>query len=624
MAKTALPDAAAETLGFFLLNKQLTVPSFQRDYAWLKANCEQLIWDLHQFLLSSREHYVVGQVIIAPDPSGRRVKSVVDGQQRLTTFYLIFLAVRRVAEEFADEDSNAAALIEGVNNLLFDHSPDNVTRKNPRVSNTRAGRRMLEALLDGKFDEEPRNGSEENIKKNYEYLYRTIKSADDFAPFNRSIDGLTQFLDGVLTRVCVVVLSLEDREEAIEYFEKLNSRGKRLDDDDLLKALVLKDLPETLHEKSVETWQSVQTTLYAAAKSKEMQRSLSKMTFLLGAMIRQRLGERVGNRKLFEEWANIITHTTGRARRTRSGVTRISVQTFLSEIEKNGRALAQIGSGQLPNGGTTSALGGIRHFDQVQLYNVLTAGHFLGREEFERLCELAEARWVLSSLSDEQSRIFERSIPGWTKAIFDLSSKRNVDPSRVSAVSKHVFTNADELLEGSVEEIRRLNYERRGHDKKIRYVLALITRNSEIVSKREKPSIGIDEFLRTDSPKSGRVAYALDHIYPQSRVQIEDSLKHSIGNLALLKSMANSKEGNKLPDAKIVSYEESWVFNRALCDEPKAADEVLLKEVRRIQKSVGANLKDWSEAAIERRRDFIAEEFERLMVDWLKRLEVYD
>jgi len=78
-----------------------------------------------------------------------------------------------------------------------------------------------------------------------------------------------------------------------------------------------------------------------------------------------------------------------------------------------------------------------------------------------------------------------------------------------------------------------------------------------------------------------------------------------------------------LPDAKIVSYEESWVFNRALCEEPKAADEVLIKEVRRIQKSVGANLKDWNEAAIERRRDFIAEEFERLMLDWLKRLEVY-
>jgi len=104
---------------------------------------------------------------------------------------------------------------------------------------------------------------------------------------------------------------------------------------------------------------------------------------------------------------------------------------------------------------------------------------------------------------------------------------------------------------------------------------------------------------------------------------VGDSLKHSIGNLALLKSMANSKEGNKLPDAKIVSYEESWVFNRALCDEPKADDQVLLAEIRRIQESVSANLTEWDEQAIERRRDFIADEFQRLMVDWLKRLEVY-
>ena len=622
MATTELPIAHAEQLGVFLENKQLTIPSFQRDYAWIKANCEQLLWDLHQFLQSSRDHYVVGQVIIAPDPSGRNAKSVVDGQQRLTTFYLLFLAVRNLARDTWPDDDRTKWLVENVNGILYDRSLSNLSQVIPRVRNARAGRRMLEALLDDKFETEPQNGSEENIKKNYDFLYKEMKSNPDFAPFNKSVSGLVSFLEGILNRVCVVILSLEDRDEAIEYFEKLNSRGKRLDDDDLLKALVLKDLPEDLHEQSVETWQKGQTVLYAAAKSKEMPRALSKMTFLLGAMIRQRLGERVGNRKLYEEWSSVIRHNSGRAKKTKAGVKQISVPEFLSEVEKNSRALAHIGSGRLPNGGTTSALDGIRHFDAIQLYNVLVSGHFLERTEFEHLCELAEARWVLSSISDEQSRIFERNIPTWSKAIFDLSSKRKIDPSRVSQVSKPVFDTAEELLEGAVEEIRRFHYERRGQDKKIRYVLGLITRQSEIVSKREKASIGIDEFLRTEIPNSGRVAYALDHIYPQSRSQIDESLKHSIGNLALLKTMANSKEGNRLPGEKSVSYAESWVFNRSLCDEPSGLDAALEKEVKRIQSNIGATLSGWDEAAIERRRDFIAEEFKRLMTDWLKRLEV--
>lgn len=623
MAKAVLPRAAAETLGDFLRDKQLTVPSFQRDYAWQKSNCEQLVWDLHQFLLSKREHYVVGQVIIAPDPSSRTSRSVVDGQQRLTTFYLIFLAIRNVARDLKGEDGQLEGLIETINRILYD--PSLISgKKTPRVRNTRAGRRLLEALLEDNFGEEPQDSSEENIKKNYEFIYRLIKGSEDFRPFNQSVSGLSDFLEGILTRVCVIVLALEDRDEAIEYFEKLNSRGKRLDDDDLLKALVLKDLPEELHEKSVATWQSARNVLYSAARSREMKGALSKMTFLLGAMIRQRLGERVGNRKLFEEWSSIISHKSGQPKRMRSGVERISVPSFLSEIEKNSRALAHIGSGKLPDGNSTSALDGIRHFDAVQLYNVLLAGHYLARPEFEHLCDLAEARWVLSSISDEQSRVFERSVPGWTSAIFDLSRKRKIDPDRISEVSREFFSTADELLEGSVDEIRRFHYERRGQDKKIRFVLAMVTRQSEIRSKRVKASVGIDEFLRTDVPNSGRMAYALDHIYPKSKSEIGDELKHSIGNLALLKSMANSMEGSRLPRDKSVSYSESWVINRALCEIPSNADSQLVTELRRIQRRLGSTLTEWDDKAIENRRDFIAEEFRLLMESRLRRLKVHD
>lgn len=623
MAKAALPKAAAETLGDFLRDKELTVPSFQRDYAWLRGNCEQLVWDLHQFLLSKREHYVVGQVIIAPDPSSRTSRSVVDGQQRLTTFYLMFLAVRNIARDMEGDEGQRNGLIETINRLLYDPSL-NSGKKTPRVRNTRAGRRMLEALLENKFEEEPQDSSEENIKKNYEFIYRVIKNSDDFRPYNKSVSKLSEFLEGILSRVCVVVLALDDRDEAIEYFEKLNSRGKRLDDDDLLKALVLKDLPEDLHEKSVATWQSARNVLYSAARSKEMKGALSKMTFLLGAMIRQRLGERVGNRKLFEEWSSIISHKSGQPKRLRSGVERVSVTTFLSEIEKNSRALSHIGSGKLPDGSSTSALEGIRHFDAVQLYNVLLAGHLLPRPEFEHLCDLAEARWVLSSISDEQSRVFERSIPGWTRAIFDLSRKRKVDLDRVSDVSREFFSTADELLEGSVDEIRRFHYERRGQDKKIRFVLAMVTRQSEIRSKREKASVGIDEFLRTEVPHSGRMAYALDHIYPKSKAGVGDELKHSIGNLALLKSMANSKEGSRLPRDKSVSYNESWVINRALCDLPSNADSDLLAELERVQSRLGSTLTNWDDTAIENRRDFIAEEFKLLMASRLRSLKVYE
>ena len=69
------------------LRKKYVVPIYQRSYAWEKYEIEQLIEDI----IESEGNYYLGNLIV--DRIDENVFSVIDGQQRLTTLFLILCHV---------------------------------------------------------------------------------------------------------------------------------------------------------------------------------------------------------------------------------------------------------------------------------------------------------------------------------------------------------------------------------------------------------------------------------------------------------------------------------------------------------------------------------------------------
>jgi hypothetical protein len=72
------------------------VPDYQREYVWTDKEVQQLLDDIDEQIDggASRE-YFIGTVIVAPTAEKNHFE-VIDGQQRLTTFFLLLLALKNL------------------------------------------------------------------------------------------------------------------------------------------------------------------------------------------------------------------------------------------------------------------------------------------------------------------------------------------------------------------------------------------------------------------------------------------------------------------------------------------------------------------------------------------------
>ena len=73
------------------LNKfSFEVPSFQRGYRWGELQVQELLDDLSDFADSAEKTYLLQPLVVCEVvQEGKEVFRVLDGQQRLTTLYLL-------------------------------------------------------------------------------------------------------------------------------------------------------------------------------------------------------------------------------------------------------------------------------------------------------------------------------------------------------------------------------------------------------------------------------------------------------------------------------------------------------------------------------------------------------
>lgn len=65
------------------------IPRYQRAYAWEDKEIGQLIDDINDIDIDSLENYYIGSLIVSKIQGKAETYEVVDGQQRLTTLFLL-------------------------------------------------------------------------------------------------------------------------------------------------------------------------------------------------------------------------------------------------------------------------------------------------------------------------------------------------------------------------------------------------------------------------------------------------------------------------------------------------------------------------------------------------------
>ena len=190
-----------------LENVELVVPNYQRPYKWTAKNAIQLLDDIIEAKNANKEVYRVGTLILHHDEKDNSY-NIVDGQQRVTTFTLLLLALLEKDIYFLNE--------------LFLDNP--FTRENI-ANNYRAFIRRRDAMTDMRTKELAHTHTEDRA---IEVLYN-----------DRNVSDLRDFIENQCE---IIVVITNDISEAFQFFDSQNARGKKLFPHDLLKAYHLREM----------------------------------------------------------------------------------------------------------------------------------------------------------------------------------------------------------------------------------------------------------------------------------------------------------------------------------------------------------------------------------------------
>lgn len=214
-------------------NRQLTIPAYQRPYAWEEEQVDELWHDIVENLDSN--HFMGSVVLCSPD-SYR--PEVIDGQQRLTTIILLLALIRdRYQQLKPDLVGRVQQFLENAYaepDLRFKFRPGNA---NSRIftdfilcAPDNPSRRDWSSVRQLDSRELTRNQRMiENVERLGSYMEQRLANSTD------PVQLLTQIERKIMTGLEFVVIDVPDIANAFIIFETLNDRGLALSAGDLLK-----------------------------------------------------------------------------------------------------------------------------------------------------------------------------------------------------------------------------------------------------------------------------------------------------------------------------------------------------------------------------------------------------
>jgi len=188
------------------------IPLYQRDYAWEEKQIVQLIEDIDDVNLN--DSYYIGSLIVANHDG---VYEVVDGQQRLTT---LFLLLNYLGINTGNEDALSFSCRDKSNYTL----------------------RHIRPILDDERDKYDVDQLQQNIINGLNIIKENIEKYTD----EHKRDFVKKLENVVLYRI-----EVPDHTDLNHYFEIMNTRGEQLEQSDVLKARLMSELQGNKKDQAV-------------------------------------------------------------------------------------------------------------------------------------------------------------------------------------------------------------------------------------------------------------------------------------------------------------------------------------------------------------------------------------
>lgn len=215
---------ATTLLGFFEENQnnQFVIPIYQRLYSWKKEQCEQLWDDIIKIGGNDKMNgHFIGSVLYVRDGNTHSSPLlIIDGQQRLTTITLLFIALR-------NHSSDEVKILEKFSRKNIESYLINSDKKF-RLILSESDKDTLLSLID------------KNKRKPSE---PSVKIVENFKLFEKWISENTDKLETIfkgLEKLMIVWIALDkEKDDPQLIFESMNSKGIELTQTDLIRNYIV-------------------------------------------------------------------------------------------------------------------------------------------------------------------------------------------------------------------------------------------------------------------------------------------------------------------------------------------------------------------------------------------------
>ncbi len=213
--------------------KQFVVPMFQRSYSWTKKEWETLWNDLIELSESDmeRDHFM-GSMVTMPAhsvPEGVTKYLLIDGQQRITTVFVLLAALRDHIS------SEAAKLSEQIHNTFLVNPYIDNENDHYKLLPTQADRMDYKTIIEGNIE----IASNHLLAHAYQF-FRT--------KFKRGVIDAQTLKSLITQHVSVVSIVLENDDNPYSVFESLNAKGMPLSQSDLIRNFFFMKIHVDQHE----------------------------------------------------------------------------------------------------------------------------------------------------------------------------------------------------------------------------------------------------------------------------------------------------------------------------------------------------------------------------------------
>lgn len=195
-----------------LKDKSFIVPLYQREYSWTLDQVSDLYYDLLDS--DDKNGHFFGSLLIYDDKVKDKME-VIDGQQRLTTLFLLLFSILKKLE-----GAGKSKAIERIKELLFIIDPhslsDDITISDPRLETGKRDKILFKSIIKGEdFDKykDGRRKSHKNLNNTLDFFLIKLNDLKE----NNGLEGLIKFTEKVIKSE-FIIMTAENSVDRLMFF----------------------------------------------------------------------------------------------------------------------------------------------------------------------------------------------------------------------------------------------------------------------------------------------------------------------------------------------------------------------------------------------------------------------